>query len=156
MTLLCKGKRIAFDMKDGRHVAAPAGAAMLHDPVGTNWAKCSLLIASFTDTGPMEDESKAPSYARSYLGRKYRMRDGEVALPNKSLDGWTNEGEIARIWYTRGGTRMPFRFQHPFGKKTFFSLFRGKDSATLYKQGRYYRVQLGRSCLLDDRGIVHP
>ena len=156
MTLLCKGKDVSFKMKEGGTIAAPRGYGMLHDPAGTNWAKCSLLIAPFKDLGRMDDESKAPGYARSYMGRKYHLRSGEVELPNKSLEGWKNEGEIAEIFYTRGGTKMPFRFRHPFGKRTFFSIFRGNDSATLYKQGRYYRVQLGRSCLLDDRGIVHP
>lgn len=156
MTLLCKGKRVSFEMKNGTKVTPPPGAAMLHDPAGTHWAKCSLLIAAYTDEGLLDDDAHVPGYARAYMGRKYRMRGGHIDTPNKSLDGWQSLGEIHRIYYTRGGTRMPFRFQHPFGKKTFFSVFRGKDTATLYKQGRFYRVQLGRSCLLDDRGIVHP
>lgn len=153
--LVSKGTRVGFDLKDGEEIDAPAGYGMLHDPTGHHWARCSLLIAPFR-RGTVVDPDEVPSYAKAYLGRKYRPHVGEVTLPNKSLNGWERLGEVGRIWYTRGGTKAPFRFQHPIGKKTAFSIFRGKDTATLYRQGRYYRVQLGRGCVLDDRGIVHP
>jgi hypothetical protein len=153
--LVTKGTRVGFDMEDGQEINAPPGYGMLHDPTGKSWARCSLLIAPFR-RGGLAQEDEVPSYARAYLGRRYRPRIGDVVLPEKSLVGWDRLGRVSRIWYTRGGSKAPFRFQHPIGKKTIFSIFRGKDQATLYKKGRYYRVQLGRACVLDDRGIVHP
>jgi hypothetical protein len=155
LTLLCKGTAVSFEMQEGGTVVAGRAKGMFHDPTGRDWAKCSLLIAPYRMEGYAEDDD-VPGYARAYKGRNHRMRHVSLELPDKGLDGWSNEGQIKKLWYTRDGTKRPGRYYHPIGKKTVFSIFRGKDAATLYQKGVYYRVQLGRACLLDDRGIVYP
>ena len=133
---------------------------MIHDPSGRLWPKCSLLIAplgrSSRDATPEEYEG-APAY---FLGRHHRGRVTELDFPNRS-NGWTEVGQVGRIDYVRGGTKAPGGFRHEVNRprgifKVVHLLRGGKAPVTLRKQGKFYRLDLPRGCIVDDRGIVYP
>lgn len=153
--LIVKGQKCSFDMKDGGSVTG--AGAMMHDSTGRYWSKCSLLFGTFQRGNRRVPDSEMKGAPRNYLGRTHQGNYGSVNLPPKALSEWEHVGEVKEIWYTRTGKKAPFRFRHPFGKKsTVLSFFKGVGHAQLYKCGRFYRLQLGKNCILDDRGICWP
>jgi hypothetical protein len=155
--LIRKGLRVHFIMEDEKtRVAAPRGASMLHDPQGTAWGKCSLLFVSFRPGGPKLDEDKVPDDARHYLGKNHEPRVGHVDLPPRGLSSWEKVGRVTSIFYERTGTKARGLFRHPFGVRTALMLWRKGTLPTLYKRDGAMRLELGPSCIVDDRGIVFP
>ena len=154
--LIAKADALLFEMADGFDIAPPLRDYLLHDPDGEVWPKCSLLVGSFKKgRGVVEDDAKA----KAYFGRQYTMHEGRIELPPRSLNEWSSLGEVERIFYERKGTRAPGRYKHPFGKSLvgrLLSLFRGKDKATLYENGRWLRLELPKGCVVNDLGFVHP
>lgn len=151
MTLVAKGSDVGFALIDGRNI--DVSGSMLHDPEGSAWPSCSLLICVFkrgrTSVEMTGDE-------RRYFGRGYRAHEGSVVLPPKSLVEWKRVGEVKIIFYERPGMRAPGYFAHTFGRRRWQAMFKKGKLPTLYKLGRAHRLELGPKCSLDDRGLIYP
>ena len=146
--LVVKGFRAIFKMEDGQTVRPPAGHAILHDESGKDWPRCAALIAAIK-THP-NDPPVSDAAAKSYLGAEPRV--GSTTLPPRALGSWSRVGRIEEFLYTRRRPRdLPGKLQddyyHPIEKGV----------ATLFEWRRgIYRVELGRGCLWNWRGIVRP
>lgn len=146
--LIARGHDVSFVMADGRDIEV--SGALLHDSSGKAWPKCSALIATFK-RGPaveMDAESK------DYFGRGYDAHEGRVELPPRDLKAWKLVGEVKKIFYERTG-RHHGLFQHEMGKRRLWAFFKS-GKATLYRLGRAYRLELGKGCIWDSRGLVFP
>lgn len=151
--ILVKGTRVVFDLKDGRSIHAPARAGMLHDPDGSDWKRCSVLVGPFARTREAIEDKKATHY----FGRNYQARACRISLPPKPLsDGWKPIGPLERIWYTRPGTKYPGPFQHKFKRGWLRAIFGLKKRAIVYRRSGWYRIEMPDGCTLDDRGFVSP
>jgi len=143
--LIAKGYKVTLVLEAGRRVAAPASYALLHDPAGRDWPRCSALVAPFRKGGGQIENSEAKSYFGS------DPRAGSVTMPARSLSGWRRVGAVEQILYSRrrpGNLPASHKadYEHPFKE--------GK--ATLYRRGRLLRVELGPGCVWNWRGFVTP
>jgi hypothetical protein len=77
-------------------------------------------------------------------------------MPPRALDEWERVEEVTRIEYRRSGTKAPGDFFHKFGDGRWFRAFIPGKLPTLYRRGSIYRLELGKGCAWDDRGISHP
>jgi hypothetical protein len=155
--LIRKGFGAWFKMVDGgARISAPRGSSMLHDPKGTSWGKCSLLFVRMRMNTRQPTEREIEGEAKHYLGKAHRYGVGSVELPPRALAGWEKLGAVDEIFYDRPGTKAPGLYKHPFGKRTALMLFRQGKKPLLYRRGSAMRLELGGSCLLDDRGVVFP
>lgn len=144
--LIAKGFHVIFKMDDGRTVRPPAGHALLHDEDGRDWPRCSGLVI------PIKRVTREPvrsSSAKSYFG--HEPVGGRVVLPPRTLSEWQRVGVIDEVLYTRRRPRgLPSAhradYYHPIDKGT----------ATLYRRGRHYRMELGSGCRWNWRGIITP
>jgi hypothetical protein len=151
--LIAKGQQVAFRLQSGKMVRA--SGSMLHDPTGEFWPKDSMLVASFRRSGrPATDEEKQGD-AKNYLGREYKSHIGSIELPPSALSAWKRIGGIETIYYERPGTKAPGKFFHHFGKRRIEAFFK-KGSATLYKLGASYRIEMSPGSIATDRGIIFP
>lgn len=155
--LIVKGHAIDFDFTDGASLSVAASHAMMHDPTGHAWPRCSVLIAPYTrGTEAPQGESESVRRARDYYGRSYPLHVGRVSLPARALSGWRRVGEVSRIYYKRPGHRRPGSYQHPMTERRKYVVFGKKGRATVYVRGRFVRLELPAGCMLDDRGYVWP
>jgi hypothetical protein len=149
-------------MCDGRRIKP--GGTMMHDPSGKAWPAKSLLIGPFRagTHGRVPDEhyEGAPEY---YLGRGYRARYGTVRLPPRALRRWQFVGYVSRggpedgeIRYHRRGSRAPGGFYHPWNRRSLMTLIHGHGRVRLYRLGSFYRLEMPRGAVVDDRGFVWP
>lgn len=143
--LIAKGYRVIFALQDGRKVRPPAGYAMLHDEDGRDWPRCSALVMPIR----MSRDEVKDGKARSYFG--HAPAAARVVLPPRALGLWQRVGVIDTVLYTRRRPRgLPASHQadyfHPIEKGT----------ATLYRRGRWYRMELGSGCQWNWRGIIRP
>jgi hypothetical protein len=145
--LIAKGYRVRFVLFGNRSVRAPAGYALLHDPSGHAWPKCSGLCAPFTKTKETVDDREARSYFGFFSDAPGL---GKLVLPPKDLGSWKRVGEVDEILYTRARPNR-LRSSH---QADYFHPFEGK--AVLYRRGRLLRIELGRGCVWNWRGIVRP
>lgn len=151
--LIAKGTEVLFEMHDGRDIEPRSRYALLHDPDGVVWAKCSLLVMPFDRGGaPLSDDD---ADSRDYFGAAYVRKVGSVDTPPSDLTEWQEVGAVRRIYYYRDGVKYPGDFKHTFGKRSIASLFRSGE-AVLHKRGSLYRLELPDWCSVDDRGIVAP
>jgi hypothetical protein len=151
--LIAKGDSLLFELANGKDVAPPLRDALLHDPKGEAWPRCSVLVGPFRKgRRVVEDDDDA----RTYFGREYRMLEGSATLPPTGLQSWKRVGEVERIFYRRKGTRAPGRYQHTFGKGVLLRLFKGKGKATLYRHKRWLRLELPGNCTVNWAGFVYP
>lgn len=158
-TLLCRGTRVSLKLEDGSSLSFE-GAAM-HDATGRAWPKCSVLIGPFPREGARQaTEEEMKGAPRQYLGRTYRGKVSQpFDLPPRGLAAWTKVAVVthATIFYTRGGTKYPGRYRHTMNKgRWIIDLVKGEGRATLWRHGRYHRIDLPKGCMLDDRGFVWP
>jgi hypothetical protein len=145
------GYRSDLHLKDGDWRKPPG--PMLYDPSGRAWPSCSLLFASFTKGGLERDP---PSDAVDFYGRRYEVHRGTISMPTRDLGAWRKIGPVEELEYTRPGTKAPGDFGHLFGKRRWQTLYKASCFPVLYVLGRAYRLELGRGCVVDERGIVHP
>lgn len=138
---LCKGTRVRVKLTEGPGVSAPA---LLHDPDGKAFPKCSVLLGPFARG---KKPLKLGRKERLYFGSDYKGHEGRVRYPAHSSSSWTLVGEAVEILYTRPGSRAAGR-----GTRYFHEF---KRPVKVYKNGRFYRIDLP-SCILDDRGFVWP
>jgi hypothetical protein len=151
--LICKGAHVSFRLQNGRLVHARG--SMLHDPSGDFWPKDSMLVTTFRRSGrPATDEEKSGDPTH-YLGREHQAHVGSVKLPPQAISEWKRVGQVATIYYERPGTRAPGRFYHHFGKRRLEAFFK-KGSATVYRRGSAYRLEMGVGSIATHNGIVFP
>jgi len=144
--LIAKGRNVFVDLSDGREVTLPG--TMLHDPEGKAWPRNSVLfgpIARGHRGAPPDDDAQA------YFGSGYRAKVGSAKVPPRGLQGWQRVGTVTDIYYTRGGRSHPGRYHHGFGQGMF-----NHGRVTLYRRGRWWRIQLPRGSVLNARGFVKP
>jgi len=147
--LIAKGYAVRVLLERGANqvwVAAPASYGLLHDPSGTDWSKCSGLVAPFSKGGGELDDGDA----KSYFG--HAPREGELALPPKALSRWKRLGVITEIEYTR---RRPGNLPADH-KAPYYHPFEQGKLPTLYRLGRLLRFEMGPGCVWNWRGIVRP
>ena len=82
------------------------------------------------------------------------LHEGLVELPPRDIKSWKRIGEVKKIYYRREGRHRGL-FKHEFGKRRLWAFFK-RGEATLYKLGGAYRLEMGRGCIWDSRGIVFP
>lgn len=137
-----------------------AHGAMLHDPKGVSWSKCSLLFVKFAHGRAPATAAQKRGAPREYLGKTYNAHVGTVELPPKNLSEWDRVGEVKEIFYTRHGTKASGRFRHVFnaprGMMHVVFAVKGTRKVILYQRGSAYRIELGKGCIADDRGIAWP
>lgn len=155
--IVVKGTRVAFDMKGRRHGPEPdivchATYGLMRDPDGRAWPRCSALVGPFRRGGP-EVES---AYARRWMGRRVVTRKGAVTLPPRALSAWKVLGEVEVLYYLRPGSSHPGMYKHAFNKDLLHKLVFGKTKVLLRRRGRFYRIEMGDRCTIDDRGFVAP
>lgn len=156
--LTLRGTAVRFELADGSEIAAPAKDGLFYDDSGRDWPARSLLVGPFKRGGPA-DQDEVPKRTREYLGRTYTIRQGEAKteIVPRALWHWEKLGEVARIYYRRGGTKAPGSYQHPFNKRYAMAvLMKGKGKVTLYRWGKWRRLEMPRGAILDNRGIVWP
>jgi hypothetical protein len=142
------GDRVALLFTDDSVLELPAAYGWMHDPDGKDWPKCSLLIGPFKRTGKPLD---APRAARSFLG--HRTLAGRTDLPARALEGWDNIGRVVEILYTRHGDHAN-DFKHGFASGWWF--WKKPRPVPAYQRGSFTRLELGRGCKIDFRGLVSP
>lgn len=156
--IVVKGDHIAFDMKGRDHdpkrpdIVVRGSDGLMRDPEGRVWPKCSALVGPFGRKGPIVENA----YARRWLGRRAVTRQGEMALPPRDLSAWKIVGEVEILYYLRPGSRAPGMYKHEFNKGVLDRLLFGKRKVMLRKHGRFYRIDMGTKCTIDDRGFVSP
>jgi hypothetical protein len=144
--LIAKGYAVTAILKTGKHVKAPAGYAMLHDPSGKYWPACSGLVAPIARKS---GEAVSCGPAQDYFG--HEPLGGEVDVPPRALSQWKSLGEIDELLYTRRRPRgLPASNAGPY----FHPIEKG--TARLYRLGRMLRIELGSGCVWNWRGIVKP
>lgn len=155
--LIALADALLLELDSGRDVEPPLRAALLHDPDGEAWPKCSLLIGSFRRGRAAYD---GDSKTDAWFGKDYAARRGEVTLPSKALSAWRRVGEVKEIFYDRRGTRAPGPFRHKFGKLHLMALINGRGKAVLYvlrrARGRWWRLEFPDGCSINWRGISWP
>jgi len=153
--MIRKGSRVTLELHNGLELEPPRSYAMLHDPSGKEWPARSVLVGPFKTGGAANDP---PSEARDYLGRSYKIHEGSCDLSGlpRRVGAWQKLGTIDRIVYYRHGTKARGTFQHKFGKASIVSFFKGRGKATLYAHGDWFRIEMPKGAIADDRGIVWP
>jgi len=156
--IVVKGDHVAFDLNGRDHdpkkpdLVVAASHGLMRDPEGKDWPTCSALIGPYLRRGPAIENA----YARKWVGRRVETREGKVTLPPKAPGEWKTVGEVEVLYYLRPGTRAPGMYRHAFNRDLFARLVFGKQKVTLKKHGRFYRLDMGPSCTIDDRGFVRP
>jgi hypothetical protein len=130
--LIAKCSRVAF-IVDGKRVAAPKGATLLHDPSGRYWPKQSCLIASFSRDGDVLENPTDEEIA--WATNPDAVKVGSAETPSKSLSGWDIIGRVERIDYTRRGVYAD-DYEHDFEE----GWLQTKPLPTLRRLGRYMRL----------------
>lgn len=156
--LIAKGYRVALH-KAGRtrkFKRLPVRYAILHDPDGTDWPKCSVLIAPFTRSGIPDVENKD---AFDYFN--YQPRGGHFTLPPKRLGEWQRIEEIDAITYIRPGDKeglgKNLSYGHEFTNEGGWFIFKKEIGyPVLYKRGHAYRLEFPSGCVISWRGFVFP
>jgi hypothetical protein len=143
MTVLVKGYKVIFKMKDGSRITARSSYGIIHDPEGQVYDRCTVYV------GPVVHTKRRPnavtSKAKRYYGSKYQPHVVQVEVPTHGP--WKPCGEVVEILYERTkGSQYEGKYFHIF--KRF--------SPKLLKCKSYYRLELQGGCIVDDRGFVFP
>ena len=146
MTILVKGGEVDLILVDdeenylsGNTIVLPAGYGMCHDESGRNLPKCSLFFGPIQTTA--ERVSKLPKNAAQYFGGDYEGLKARIDVPSGK---WNSVGRVKEILYYRPG-RYEGDWRHEF-----------EVPVALFRQGRWYRMQLPRGCVVTWRGIEKP
>lgn len=139
--ILVKGERVFFAMASGRIVRCPPGNGLLHDPDGEIWPRCTTYI------GPIRRTIVATATggkAKAYFGRNYEGK--AVTFSSPPATGWREVGLAVQIDYSRRG-KYAGPYFHPFKRGV---------HPTLFRSGKWLKLELGNGCIYDDRGFVFP
>jgi hypothetical protein len=153
--MLCRGTRVILELTEGRDIKPPAGYGLLHDTEGKEWPKNVVLLGPFRRGGKTEE---VPSRVRYYLGRTHIIHQGHAATESlpRELSAWKEVGKLRVLYYCRGGTKGPGCAHHKLNKSIIDRLLHGRGTVTVYKHGRWYRLQFPRNARMDDRGFLYP
>lgn len=151
--LTAKGYEVGLRKKsrgaaNGRMIRPPKSFALLHDPSGSDWPRCSLLIAPFQRTRREVDYAPAVEY----FG--YQPSGGGLTLPPRDLNLWTFVCEVDAIDYWRPGVDYEGDYEHYFKGRGY--VWGDEQFPKVYRRGRVYRLELGGACVVNWRGIVAP
>ena len=156
--LLVKGDHITLTLADGRTATPPNGYGLMHDVDGPGpkmIPRNVFLIGPFTKGGRASDKDVSWE-AEKYLGRGYKVCKGSVNLPDRdarfSAEDWTFMGLVRRIDYMRTG-EMRVGVHHVFKDRQFVVI---PVSTKLMRRGRWFRLQLPATCIINERGFVRP
>jgi hypothetical protein len=153
--LVVKGLDVSFEMSKGGEIVLPRDHGMMHDKRGSLWPRCSLLFGPFEESE--EEETELDEDAAGWFGDEYEAMRGEVDRPPKDLaSAWHPLGKVRRIVYYRTGVLHPDLFEHEFGRRRVQAFFKKGELPMLYELGAFCRLELGSSCVVDERGIVFP
>ena len=143
MTVLVKGSKVVFLMKDGSKIRPSAGCGIIHDPDGQAFNRCVVYVGPVVHT--RRKPNSIPSKATRYYGRNYAPHVVQVQVP---IDGpWREIGEVVEILYERTrGSQYEGKYFHIFKRR----------SPRLSRCKGYYRLELQDGCIVDDRGFVFP
>ena len=142
MTIKVKANAVMLEDMNGKLIRLPRSYGMLHDPEGTDFARCDVYFGPYKMT-----RAKAPmdSSAKWYFGRTYEAKG--VRIDGLRLDGpWKHVAGVRKIFYYRRGVRAPGGFHHAFHR----------SPLELSKCGKFYKLTLPGGCIVDDRGFVWP
>lgn len=143
MTVLVKGSKVIFKMKDGRVIRARPSFGIIHDPDGQAFDRCTFYVGPVVHTRRRPDS--VPSKAIRYYGRSYQPHVIQVEVPTHGT--WKELGEVVEILYERTrGSQYAGKYFHIFKQR----------SPKLSKNKSYYRLELQGGCIADDRGFVFP
>jgi hypothetical protein len=149
--LIAVGWSVRIPLLEGGTATGAPHAALLHDPTGRHWSKCSGLVTTITKRGEACDDERA----LKYLGTT--AHQGTAALPPRDLGAWKMIGHAASILYSRHGKNAG-KYEHEFGQHRVAGFVVGvSDSGPrVYARGAALRIELGAGCVWDERGIVAP
>lgn len=142
--LIAKGYKVGFKRSNGQALRMPTSSALLHDPTGKSWSKCSGLVAGFRRERLEIDDKSAYDYFN------YDPNGGKIQLPPKSLSQWKSRGHVSYIQYTRPGDKEGPGFENARYEHTF------AEPVRVYQRGSLWRLELGPDCVWNWRGIVKP
>jgi len=154
MRLIAYATRVLFVLHSDREVEPPAEYALLHDPDGEAWPKCSLLVGAFKRARRAYDQKDVA--AVDWFGKTHKLSEGDIDLPPRELSEWKALGDIEWIYYWRRGNKHRGDFKHKFGKWQPMVFWKSPGRATLYEHEKWLRVELSKGCVIDWRGIVYP
>ena len=154
MTVLVKGSKVVFLMKDGSKIRPSASSGIIHDPDGQAYDRCTVYVGPVVHT--RRRPNSVPSKATRYFGRKYQPHIVQVQVPVHGP--WKSLGEVVEILYERTlGSQYEGKYFHKFkARQKFFFVFKTGNHPIVSRCGRYYRVELQKGCIVDDRGFVFP
>jgi len=145
--LMVLGGEIDLDTVDsrgrGNPIVIPSGYGLVFDPSGRSLDRSSLYVGPIVTTD--ERVEKLPPFAKDWFGSDYEARKAHVDIPSS---GWDSHAHVVAITYFRpGGDRRGYSddWFHEFSRPV-----------SLFKQGRWYRMDLGRGCKITWRGIERP
>lgn len=144
--LIAKCSRVTF-IVDGRRVAAPKGATLLHDPSGRHWPRQSCLIASFRRGGDVLENPTDEQVA--WATNPDAVKIGSVDTPPKGLGEWEVIGRVERVDYTRRGVYAD-DYEHDFEEGWLLK----RPLPTLRQRGKCMRLDLGRGRQFNWRGFI--
>ena len=151
--LAVKAHEVRFELVSGRLVRAPKRDGMIHDEDSASWPRCSVLVGPYVRG---TRDAHLDGKAKRYYGPGYQGQSSEITLPPRDLGDWTELGQVRRIFYVRAGNIFGgTRFKHKFKAKVLDWLFRRKP-ATLYRHGKWLRLELPGGCVVNWRGFVAP
>lgn len=137
-----KGRRVAFEMEGGRIHTLPPSYGMIHDPTGKFFPKCHVFFGPYQRT---ETPVSKTSLETAYYGSNYPGKEARLELPRGP---WRIVGNVVQIFYWRPG-RHEGAYFHPFATQT-------QRPLQLAQSGRFYRLSLPESCVVNERGFVWP
>lgn len=143
---LVMGTLVSFDMRDGRQFDAPDRAGLMYCTVGSAWPRCVLMVGPFRRGGETDNISLA---ARKWLRDDYQPNEGRIDTPPST---WREVGELERIWYLRTGALNVY-VKHKFKKRQLLVI---PVKTTLSRAGKWWKIQLPGTCIINERGIVSP
>jgi len=148
------GHHVAFELRDGQEVILPVGYGLFYDADAEDMPRCVVVAGAYRQTGrPME----VTRNVEKFFGEEYTARAGKTSVDLGALarrqGGWRELGDVAKVFYIRGGKRAPGPYHHDFKDRQFW-VFSAKT--TLEQSGRWYRLTLPGTCVINDRGFVAP
>jgi hypothetical protein len=151
--VICKGTRVIFELASGEDIKPPAAFALGHDPSGKEAPARYVYCGPYT-RGGRADQDEVPDEAWRYLGRAHVIHCGSYNPPKAGP--WAKCGEVAVIYYVRGGKRAPGGMRHKFNRASLERVVLGRGKVTLSKCGRWYRLELPKNARVDERGFFWP
>lgn len=129
----------------------------MQDPQGREIARCNVIIQQGRMV-PQRAPSRITPEAAAYFG-DVPISEMDREIPNVRGVAWSTVGYCRQIYYDRISARMletgEDPFQHPY-KANSIEYDNAFLSVASIKGKRTYLLQLGPSCIVNERGFVKP